>query len=87
MMDLTAVLAGLSAAAYVEGRNPFFELIDLPPGVTRLPGALGHTPHSDSGFEASAFLYDGKIVISFAGTTDIRAGFADVVLKVRSDGN
>ena len=87
MMDLTAVLAGLSAAAYVEGRDPILELINLPPGVTRLPGALGHTPHSDSGFEASAFLYDGKIVISFAGTTDIRDGFADVALQVRSNDN
>ena len=79
MMNINVVLAGLSAAAYVEGRDPA-ERVDLPPGVTRLPGALGHTPHSESGFEASAFLYDGKIVISFAGTTDYRDGFADVAL-------
>lgn len=55
MMNINVVLAGLSAAAYVEGRDPA-ERVDLPPGVTRLPGALGHTPHSESGFEASAFL-------------------------------
>ena len=79
MMNINVVLAGLSAAAYVEGRDPA-ERVDLPPGVTRLPGALGHTPHSESGFEASAFLYDGKIVISFAGTTDYRDGFADGAL-------
>lgn len=79
MTDFTAVLAALSAAAYVEGR-PDEAIVGLPPGVTPLPGALGHTPHSESGFEATAFLYDGKIVISFAGTTDVRDGFADGAL-------
>lgn len=87
MMDFTSVLAGLSAAAYVEGKDQALELVGLPPGVTRLPGALGHTPHSESDFEASAFLYDGKIVISFAGTRDFRDGFADVALRVRNDDN
>ena len=87
MTDFNSVLAILSAAAYREGRSSSERITNWSVGVDRLPGSLGYASNADSGFEASAFLYDGKIVILFAGTTDIRDGFADVALKVRSNGN
>ena len=76
MTDFNAVLALLSAAAYREGRSSNQWITKLPIGVDPLPGSLGYVSNTDSGFEASAFLYDGKIVISYAGTTDWRDGLA-----------
>jgi putative lipase involved disintegration of autophagic bodies len=80
MTDFNAVLALLSAAAYREGRSSFEWITKWPTGVDRLPGSLGYVSNTDSGFEASAFLYDGKIVISFAGTADYGDAAADLLL-------
>src|SRR5712671_405347 len=61
--------AVLSLAAYVEGRNNANLLKSLPPGVGIVSNPdLAHFSDPISGFEASTFFYDGKVVISFAGT-------------------
>ena len=59
--------AELSAASYREGVRPA-NRIDPLPGAIRLPGALGYVSDIASGFEASAFSYQGRIVIACAGT-------------------
>jgi hypothetical protein len=60
--------ADLSSAAYKEGVNPK-NWIDPLTDATRLPGPLGYkTIAGISGFEASAFDYQGKVVIAYAGT-------------------
>lgn len=61
-------LAVLSAAVYQYDREDENKvtIIESITGLNALE--LLHTPPSSSGFEASAYSYDGKIVIAFAGT-------------------
>lgn len=60
-------LAVLCSAAYRVGRErPNYA--PIVPGAAPLPGDLGYENHPDSGFEAGAFEFGGKIVIAFAGT-------------------
>jgi hypothetical protein len=64
--DLTCAI--LASAAYQQDVS-IKNRIDPAPGATILPGPLGYkTIGGISGFEASAFDYGGKIVISYAGT-------------------
>jgi Ca2+-binding RTX toxin-like protein len=79
-LDLACAL--LSSVAYRTGVD---DANRIPPiaDATRLPGELGYkTIGGISGFEASAFDYQGKIVIAFAGTnTDQKADLiANLVL-------
>ena len=61
-------LTVLSAAVYNQGTSPE-NRINNTTSITALNAVeLVHTAVSSSGFEASAYSYDGKIVIAFAGT-------------------
>ena len=61
-------LAVLSAAVYQHGRKKE-NIIGFDTNINGLNAVeLLHTAPSSSGFEASAYSYDGKIVIAFAGT-------------------
>lgn len=96
--DPNAVYAVLSAMAYEQGRRPENLLTDLRPGgAVPISGPLGRIRDDATGFEASAFVYDGRIVIAYGGTlfsglnpeslADLRAdallgvGVADVQVK------
>jgi putative lipase involved disintegration of autophagic bodies len=60
--------AVLSSTAYQTGFNDLNKVPEVP-GAVQLPGDLGYkTTGGISGFEASAFEYDGKIVIAYKGT-------------------
>ena len=60
--------AVLSSSAYRELFNEENRIQPLTDAI-RLPGSLGYkTIGGISGFEASAFEYEGKIVIAYAGT-------------------
>ena len=59
--------AVLAAAAYREGVS-LKNLVAPISGAVQLPGALGYVSDAASGFEASAFTYQGRIVIAYAGT-------------------
>jgi hypothetical protein len=68
MNSFDTACAVLAAAAYQVKVN---ELNQIKPivGATRLPGDLGYkVVDGVSGFEASAYEYQGKIVIAYAGT-------------------
>jgi hypothetical protein len=69
MPTVDPVLAFLAAAVYEKGRSDSNLLISLPPGVTRVANPeLAHDRNDFTGFEASAYHYNGQIVISYAGT-------------------
>ena len=59
--------AVLSAWVYREDVNAANRTPSIA-GAVQLPGTLGYLSDPTSGFEASAFLYQGRIVIAFAGT-------------------
>jgi Ca2+-binding RTX toxin-like protein len=98
-VPIDPVYAVLSAMAYEKGRNDKNLLTLLRPnGAFSLsgPGGLTRWQYDPTGFEASAFAYNGKIVIAYAGTLidgltgsipDNRAnallglGIADIQLK------
>lgn len=61
-------LTVLSAAVYNQGKSPE-NRITIATSIAGLNAVeLVHTAVSSSGFEASAYSYDGKIIIAFAGT-------------------
>ena len=68
MNDFEIGLATLSAAVYKYGVNLSNRIANenILSGLNAVE--LLHTAPSSSGFEASAYSYDGKIVIAFAGT-------------------
>jgi len=68
MNQFELACAFFSAAAYVEKRSAVNQLTINPAVATRLSGSLGYRVNAASGFEASAFEYQGKIIISYAGT-------------------
>ena len=59
--------AVLSASTYIRGISDRNQTPSID-GAVRLPGALGYVSDTASGFEASAFTYQGRIVIAYAGT-------------------
>jgi Ca2+-binding RTX toxin-like protein len=66
--------AVLSSAAYQAGFDPKNRISPLSDAV-RLPGTLGYKSiGGSSGFEASAYEYQGKIVVSYAGTNTDQGG-------------
>jgi hypothetical protein len=68
MNSLDLVCAQLSAASYVE-RVAAANRIKPVVGATPLPGALGYRVEGGlSGFEASAYEYEGKIILAYTGT-------------------
>jgi Lipase (class 3) len=68
MNSFDLACAILSSTAYRIGYH-LKNQIDAAPGAVQLPGSLGYKAlNGTSGFEASAFEYDGKIIISYAGT-------------------
>lgn len=69
MATVDPVFAVLASAVYEKGRDPRNLLINLPEGVTPVSNPeLAHFRDDATGFEAGAYLYNGKVVISFAGT-------------------
>ena len=66
LFEMTCAI--LSAAAYKTKVAPENQ-VDAAPGATILPGSLGYQSFGGlSGFEASAYDFQGKIVIAYAGT-------------------
>lgn len=76
-------LAILSAAAYRAGRAEE-NLTPFSPGAVPLPGTFGYRSDPATGFEVSAYQYQGKIVIAFAGTNTAESAdvIADALLGV-----